>query len=216
MRVLRIRPPSLSSTTRGVVSALLLLVVTSMPASARGQGADLEQAATALAGRIAAAGGTTVAVADFTDLQGRVTELGRFFAEELSISLVNAGQGLKVIDRGHIRTLLREHKLAGSGVIDPDTAAELGRIAGVGVLVTGSVTESSDSAVRLTLKALDTKTAAILAATATTTPRTAAMTGLLRRDVVSETGGSGPSDAPRSVGAPNVRPFRMHFSLRRW
>jgi TolB-like protein len=174
---------------------------------------EIEKAAPDLARRIADAGGRTVAVADMTDLQGRVTELGRFLAEELSVALVNAPARLQVIDRGHIRALLAEHKLAEDGLIDPETAAELGRIAGVDVLVTGTVTETSQG-LRITVKALDTRSAAIVAATALTAPQSQAAASLLRRDVILQQGAAtgGPARPPVG-GAPNVRSFQSDFLI---
>ncbi len=36
---------------------------------------------------------------------------------------------VKVIDRTHLKAILHEHKLASTGLIDPQTARQLGRIA---------------------------------------------------------------------------------------
>ena len=47
---------------------------------------------------IADAGKKTIAVADFTDLQGNVTELGRFLAEEFSVAFAGAGTRFEVVD----------------------------------------------------------------------------------------------------------------------
>ena len=55
-----------------------------------------------MAEKIAAAKNTTVAVVDFADLQGQVTELGRFFAEEFSVALAGTAQDFEVIDRAHL------------------------------------------------------------------------------------------------------------------
>src|SRR3990172_273574 len=60
-----------------------------------------------------------IAVVDFADLNGRVTVLGRFIAEELSASLVLAGAGIRVLDRQHLARIIQEQKLAIYGVTDP-------------------------------------------------------------------------------------------------
>src|SRR5215831_13408573 len=60
-----------------------------------------------------------LAVVDFTDLSGNVTELGRFLAEELSVSLVITGAGLEIVDRTQLNKILKEQALSFSGVIDP-------------------------------------------------------------------------------------------------
>ena len=48
---------------------------------------ELSSLSESLAGNIAKNSKKTVAVVDFTDLQGNVTELGRFIAEELSVEI---------------------------------------------------------------------------------------------------------------------------------
>jgi TolB-like protein len=142
----------------------------------------------------------TVAVTDFTDLQGNVTELGRYLAEELSVAL--AIEGLQVIDRTHLKALLQENKLAATGIIDPATARKLGEIAGVDTLVTGSLTPLGDS-VRLSAKALDTKTARIRWATGVDVPKTKAIEALLERSI-GPSGGTTPSAQRFESNAPTA------------
>ncbi len=188
-------------------SRTLVALVFAWPSLGLAQNSEIETVAPELASRIAAKGGKKVAVTDFTDLQGRVTELGRYLAELLSIALVNTDHGLSIVDRGHIRTLLAEHKLADKGIIDPETASELGRIAGVDVLVAGTVTELGGG-VSLSVKALDTKTALITAGQTLVIPESNALAGLIRRDVA----GVGAVAGPRGTsGPPSVRPFQNDF-----
>lgn len=172
------------------------------------QEANIDKCAATLAGRIAGPQGVTVAVVDFSDLQGRVTELGRYYAEELSVALVNSGKELKVIDRAHLQTLLKELKFQNSGMIDERTASELGRLAGVNVLITGSVTELADS-VRLTVKAMTTKTAAIQAAASLSLPKNPTTMALLRRDVGN--GAISGAASSTTAAAPNARMFQNDF-----
>lgn len=126
----------------------------------------------------------TIAVSDFTDLQGNVTELGRYLAEKTSIVLATSADGFNVVDRTHLKTLLKEHKLSASGVIDPATARELGKIAGVKTLVTGSLVPIGDK-VDLTVKVLHTETANILLAKTQKLAKTEALIQLMERNVVS-------------------------------
>jgi TolB-like protein len=133
---------------------------------------------------IAKSGKKTVAVVDFTDLQGCVTELGRFLAEEFSVNLTTAATNFEVIDRTHLKTLLQEHKLASTGIIDPQTARKLGEIAGVQALVTGSLTPFGES-VRLSAKVLDVSTAKMIGAFSADIPRTKAIDELLARGISS-------------------------------
>src|ERR1700761_9841023 len=89
---------------------------------------DLRTLASTISQHIASSGRKSVAVIDFTDLDGNPTRLGRFLAEEFSDSLVSQASNFDVIDRTHLKLLLQEHKLAMSGLIDPATARELGKI----------------------------------------------------------------------------------------
>ena len=133
-----------------------------------------------LAGQIAEKGKTAAAVIDFTDLDGAVTHLGRFMAVELSVALAGDARSFRVVDRTHIRSLLKEHKLSSSGLIDPETARELGRIAGVDTLLTGTITPLGDS-VRLSIKVLDSETAQVIASSSCNVAKTQAIDSLLRR-----------------------------------
>ncbi|TRZ92591.1 hypothetical protein D4R89_01065 [bacterium] len=135
-----------------------------------------------LAENIVNAGKKTIAVVDFTDLQGNVTELGRFFAEEYSVGLATTGKAFDVIDRTHLKAILAEHKLAATGIIDPQTARQLGQIAGVDALITGTITPFGDT-VRLSVKVLDTNTARILGASAADIAKTKTIEELLAKGI---------------------------------
>lgn len=143
---------------------------------------EISSLSTAIAGKASAAGKKTIAVVDFTDLQGNVTELGRFLAEELSVSLSGAGKDFDVVDRTHLKSLLAEHKLSSTGLIDPKTARELGKIAGVDALVTGTITPFGDS-IRLSIKVLDTETAKVIGASTANIAKTKAIEELLTRGI---------------------------------
>ncbi len=98
-----------------------------------------------------------IAVVDFTDLQGNVTELGRFLAEEIAVATMNKSPSFSTIDRTHLKAIMKEHKLSETGIIDPDTARKIGKIAGVDGLITGTLTPFGDS-IRITLKVEEAKT----------------------------------------------------------
>jgi len=181
-------------------ASFLCATVIVAPASAQ---KEISGAAASLADEIAGAGKHQLAVVDFTDLQGNVTELGRFLAEEFALGLVTSRKQITVIDRTHLRALLQEHKLASSGIIDPATARRLGEIAGVDSILTGTITPLSDS-VRLVVKLLDTNTARILAASSVEIARTKTIEELMARDI--RTDSSDPAGAP-------VRPLDQQRAL---
>lgn len=161
--------------------SFLLLV----PGIAMAYEKEIKSLSSAMAEDIDKAGKKTIAVVDFTDLQGNVTELGRFIAEEFSVALAGAGKGFEVVDRTHLKSILAEHKLSATGIIDPQTARKLGQIAGVDALITGTITPFGDS-VRLSVKVLATDTAKIIGASSGDIAKTKAIEELLARGI--ETG----------------------------
>jgi len=174
----------------------------------------------ALAWDIASAGKKTVAVVDFTDLQGNVTELGRFLAEEFSVALAGADlagadKGFEVIDRTHLRTILAEHKLSATGIIDPQTARELGKIAGVDALITGTITPFGES-VRILVKILDSETARIIGASGENIAKTQVIEELLARGIETGVAPATPTPArpkPPAVAQQSVEVKGLLFQL---
>jgi TolB-like protein len=144
----------------------------------------------------------TVAVVDFTDLQGNVTPLGRFVAAELESALANSGSGIDLVDRTRLQLLMQENKLASTGVIDPATARQLGKIAGVQVLITGTLTPLSDT-VRLTVKALNTEDARIVATASRNILKTQDVIQLLNQGTATP---SVPSPGPIKPGTAQTGP----------
>ena len=164
---------------------------------------EIENLSTVMTVNIASAGKKIVAVVDFTDLQGNVTELGRFLAEEFSIAIAGADKGFMVVDRTHLKSIIEEHKLSSTGLIDPQTARKLGKIAGVEALITGTITPFGDS-IRLAVKVLDTETAKMISASSGNIARTKAIEELLARGIEVATASGGRPvamrPAPTSAG----------------
>lgn len=158
---------------------------------------EIRAMAATMAESIGKSGKKTVAVVDFTDLQGNVTELGRFLAEEFSVALAGAGKGFEVVDRTHLKAVLAEHRLASTGLIDPATARKLGQITGVEALVTGTITPFGEH-VRVAVKVMDSETAKVVFAVATELPKTKAVEELLGKALESR---SQPAGAPGSAQA---------------
>lgn len=187
--------------TRVAWATILILTVALLAPAAADYEQEIDRLASTMAGKISRAGKTRVAVVDFTDLQGRVTELGRFLAEEFSVALAGSDQGLRVVDRTHLRSLLQEHKLATTGLIDPATARQLGKIAGVEALVTATLTPLGES-VRLSVKVLDTESADIIDAATGNIPKTEAIAELLGNTVATESSSGSRSLSPDPPGSP--------------
>jgi TolB-like protein len=156
---------------------------------------EINNLSTTMAENITRAGKKTIAVVDFTDLQGNVTELGRFLAEEFSVAFAGAGKGFEVVDRTHLRAILQEHKLSMTGLIDPKTARKLGQIAGVEALLTGTITAFGDS-VRVSIKILDPATAKVIGAARGSIAKTQGIEELLAKGIESGQSFSQQSSTP--------------------
>ncbi|MHB2153181.1 CsgG/HfaB family protein [Calditrichota bacterium GD2] len=79
-----------------------------------------------------------VAIADIVNSNGAVDQHSRDIADEITTTLFNSGV-FEVLDRNHINQLIKEHQLAKSGLIDENTASELGKFIGSAVLVFGRI-----------------------------------------------------------------------------
>lgn len=157
---------------------------------------EINNMAQTMAENIESSGKKTIAVADFTDLQGFVTELGRFLAEEFSIALAGSGKGFEVVDRTHLKILLIEHKITTTGIIDPQTARKLGQISGVEALITGTITPFGDN-VRISAKILDVDTAKVISAISGNVAKTKAIEELLAKGIEGETPAKPYAPAPK-------------------
>jgi TolB-like protein len=87
---------------------------------------------------------TTIAVVEFSDLDGNITDFGKFLAEELITRLFQTKK-FKVIERQILNKVIKEQKLSLSGLIDPTSAKQLGKVLGVGAIVSGTITDLANT-----------------------------------------------------------------------
>jgi TolB-like protein len=165
-----------------LVVLVLFIIFSSHPWVAMAYEKEIKELSTAISADIVRAGKKTIAVVDFLDLQGNINELGRFIAEELAVELTASAKGFEVIDRTHLKTILAEHKLSMTGLVDPNTVKRLGQIIGADAIVTGSVTPFGDS-IRVSCKVIATDTARVIAAAKIDIPKTKAIEELLARGI---------------------------------
>ncbi len=64
--------------------------------------------------------------------------LGKVFSEVLTTSFVNS-DAFKIIEREHIEKVVKELQLTKSGIIDPSSAKQIGKMVGADAILTGSV-----------------------------------------------------------------------------
>jgi len=189
---------------RRVTCALLMFAATfGVPLRAEAYEKEVQSWVKSLSPKLCTPTCRRVAVVDFNDLQGNVTELGRFLAEELSVSLGSV-PGLTVVERARLGQILREQRLESSSLVSPETIQQVGRISGVEALILGTITPFSDT-IRVSLKVLDTRTAGLIVAAGGEVPKTGGIADLLQKGINDgqESGGT-ITTAHGGSGAPPV------------
>jgi TolB-like protein len=104
-----------------------------------------------------------IAVIDFTDLDGKPVELGKYIAEQMNVDFVLTNRSFSVLDRANLKSILDEHKLTATGLVDPDSAKKLGQFAGVDALILGTIITKGQN-LNITAKIVTTDTAEIIGA----------------------------------------------------
>jgi len=101
------------------------------------------------------------AVVEFTERGDLgIPDAGAIVAEWITTALNKTG-AFEVYERLSLSTLMEEHKLGMSGLMDETTIAEIGRIRGVQAIITGSVIKFGDI-ISVTAKVIDVETAKIM------------------------------------------------------
>ena len=149
--------------------SFLLVIITAIiiPAKSFAQ-SDYEKQTAAfsidLAKKIKESSKTKVAVSDFLDNDGNLTELGKAIAEDIGVGIVNESKGtFQVMERSNLNAILKEQKLSSTGLIDPETAKQLGKLKMVDAVIVGNIAPFGNS-FRVTIKILDTETGMSIAA----------------------------------------------------
>lgn len=83
-----------------------------------------------------------------------------FVIEELEFIFVNNGS-LRIVDRKNLSQIRAEQKFQISGDVSDESAVSIGNMLGASIVITGSITGSRNNQ-RLTIKALDVRTAQII------------------------------------------------------
>jgi TolB-like protein len=103
-----------------------------------------------------------VAVLPFEN-KGASRDLGDIILDKMITCLVNQ-ERFKVMERSQLDKILAEQSLGASGVLDAETAAEIGKGIGVDGIIIGSVAATSSGAISVDARVIDTESAAIVVA----------------------------------------------------
>ena len=106
---------------------------------------------------------TKIAILDFS-LQGDGldVDMGKIVAEWMITALVKDGR-FDVVERRLLESIIDEHKLVMTGVVDANSAEELGHLLGVKVIITGSLMKYQN-VMEANARIIDVKNASIVAA----------------------------------------------------
>lgn len=127
-----------------LILMLGLCCVTTVPGAQSSLDQRVSELSQQIATKMSAKQKTTIAVIEFTDLQGRVTDFGRFLAEELITRLYDT-EKFKVIERQQLNKVIAEQKLSLTGVVDPASAKQLGKLLGVDAIASGTYSDLAQS-----------------------------------------------------------------------
>jgi hypothetical protein len=94
-------------------------------------------------------------------VSSRNRDMATFTMDEIEFRLVDS-QEFEMVDRKALDSVREEQNFQVSGEVSDDSAVNIGNILGANIVITGSITGSGDTQ-RLTVKALDVKTAKIVA-----------------------------------------------------
>ena len=103
-----------------------------------------------------------IAVVEFSDLDGKTSELGQYLPEELSGKLFASGR-FDVVERQLLKKIMQKQALNLSGMVDQDTRRKLGKILGVDAICSGTIADMGDD-VKINARLVATEAGAVLAA----------------------------------------------------
>jgi TolB-like protein len=84
-------------------------------------------------------GKPTVAILPLFTVDGKTSEFGKYFAERLLTQLYEK-KGFNIVDRSLLDKVLKEQKLGETGLIDANSAKQLGKLLGADLIGTGTYT----------------------------------------------------------------------------
>lgn len=104
-----------------------------------------------------------VAIRDFEVILGRNVEVAKYVQEDITTALVNSGH-FNVVERLKLQSVLEELKLSQTGLIDENSAKQVGRLLGAGILLTGTLAAVGGEEWNANIRLINTETGLITAA----------------------------------------------------
>ena len=120
-----------------------------------------------------------IAIMEFPDLHGSVSELGKFIPEELTTRLFMTKR-FEVVERSLLNKVLEEQNLGISGLVDASSAAQIGKMLGVEAIVTGTITDMGNM-LRINARIIATETASVFAVSSVSIEKEPHLVAMLER-----------------------------------
>ncbi len=162
-----------------VIVCLGLFLFFTEPAYPQDLRAGVEQLAAQIAKGAPQGKQLRVALADFPDLQGVTSDLGRYIASRLTTRLAQDPRFF-VIERQRLGQVLAELKFSMSDLVDPAKAKQLGRMVGVEAIVVGTVSDLGNQ-VDIDARMIDIETNRMLLGASTTISKDQVVADMLQR-----------------------------------
>ena len=103
-----------------------------------------------------------IAIKDFEVIMGQNKEVAKYVQEDLTTALVNSGQ-FNVVERSKLKSVLDELQLAQTGLVDPASVKQVGKLLGADIILTGTLAPTGDEW-NVNLRVINTETGLIAAA----------------------------------------------------
>ena len=123
-------------------------------------------------------GNRSIAIAPFPNVRGEYTSLSNYISDELVLGLFNVPDAnIEIIERTQLGEIFKELSLSLTGTIDAKSIKQMGKVYGVDALVIGATTTLGDK-MRINARMVDTETARVYSAAATSVPVTSQISQL--------------------------------------
>ena len=163
--------------------ALSLLLINSLAFGASNLETGVAEVGEKISKSMLTEGKKKIAVIEFSDLNDNVNNLGRFLAEELINELMNhrKEKGYEIVERRQLNKVLKQLKLSSSGLLDPKSMKEVGKILNVDAIVTGSLTDLGND-IKVNARIISVESAKIISTASTKIPKVGSVATLMSQN----------------------------------
>ena len=191
--------------------ALSLLLINSLAFGASNLEKGVAEVGEKISKSMLTEGKKKIAVIEFSDLNDNVNNLGRFLAEELINELMNhkKEKGYEIVERRQLNKVLKQLKLSSSGLLDPKSMKEVGKILNVDAIVTGSLTDLGND-IKVNARIISVESAKIISTASTKIPKVGSVATLMSQNSIKVSNGSSSSSSTvtkQTVKKPNGKYF---------